>query len=75
MEESVPLQITGYMSDLQWMKWALNPATDPDVWFCSAMKYDGTDYYQYVLLYTDDILVIMKTLNNVYFMRWVKYFP
>ena len=33
---------------------------DPDVLFCSAMKNVGTDYYQYVLLYTDDILAIMK---------------
>ena len=33
---------------------------DPDVWFCSSMKDDGTDYYQYGLLYTDEILAIMK---------------
>ena len=29
---------------------------DPDVWFRSAMKGDGTEYYQYFFLYTDDIL-------------------
>ena len=40
---------------------------DPDVWFCSAMKDDGTDYYQYVLLYMKDILEIMK--NPEYFIR------
>ena len=33
---------------------------DPDVWFRSSQKSDGTDYYQYVLLYTDDILAIME---------------
>jgi len=33
---------------------------DPDVWFRSSVKEDGTDYYQYVLLYTDDILAIME---------------
>ena len=33
---------------------------EPDVWFSSAMKDDGRDYYQYVLLYTDDILTIMQ---------------
>lgn len=33
---------------------------DPDVWFRPASKSDGTDYYQYVLLYTDDILAIME---------------
>ena len=34
--------------------------SDPDVWFSSAMKDDGTDYYQYVLIYIDNILAIMK---------------
>jgi hypothetical protein len=33
---------------------------DPDVWFRPSTKEDGTDYYQYVLLYTDDILAIME---------------
>ena len=28
------------------------------------MKEDGTDYYQYVLLYTDDILAIMEKPEN-----------
>ena len=34
--------------------------TDHDVWFCSAIKDKITDYYQYFLLYTNNILVIMK---------------
>ena len=33
---------------------------DPDVWIRPATKDNGTDYYQYVLLYTDDILAIME---------------
>ena len=33
---------------------------DPDVWLCPSVKEDGTDYYQYVLLYADDILAIME---------------
>ena len=33
---------------------------DPDVWFRPSTKADGTTYYQYVLLYTDDLLVIME---------------
>ena len=33
---------------------------DPDVWFRPATKSDGTEYYQYVLLYTDDILACME---------------
>ena len=33
---------------------------DPDVWLRDAVKADGTKYWQYVLLYTDDILAIME---------------
>ena len=32
---------------------------DPDVWMRPGTKDDGSEYWQYVLLYTDDILVIM----------------
>ena len=38
--------------------------SDPDVWFSSAMKDDGTDYYQYVLIYIDNILAIMKNSED-----------
>ncbi len=31
---------------------------DPDVWFCPACKPDGFEYYAYVLVYVDDILVV-----------------
>jgi hypothetical protein len=33
---------------------------DPDVWMRPGTKSDGTTYWQYVLLYTDDILAIME---------------
>ena len=33
---------------------------DPDVWFRPATKANGIDCYQYVFIYTDDILAIMK---------------
>ena len=33
---------------------------DPDVWMRPGTKADGTKYWQYVLLYTDDILAIME---------------
>ena len=43
------------------MKWALNTAKlNLTSGFFFAMKDNGTDYYQYVLLYTDKILEIMK---------------
>ena len=33
---------------------------DPDVWIRPGTKADGSAYWQYVLLYTDDILAIME---------------
>ena len=33
---------------------------DPEVWIRPALKSDGVEYYQHVLLYTDDILAIME---------------
>jgi hypothetical protein len=50
---------------------------DPDVWMRAAKRADGTDYYQYILLYTDDILAIMENaedfirneLNNVFVIK------
>ena len=33
---------------------------DPDVWLRPSVKANGVEYYQYVLLYTDDILAIME---------------
>ena len=33
---------------------------DPDVWFRESTNKHGKDVYEYVLLYTDDCLVISK---------------
>ena len=52
------------------MKLDLNPEklTLTSVFF-SDTKHDGTDYYQYILLYTDDILEIMQNPEDLYVMR------
>jgi hypothetical protein len=46
---------------------------DPDVWYRPATKPDGFEYYEYILVYVDDILVVsaaplpvMKTLKKAY---------
>ena len=33
---------------------------DPDLWMRDAMHSNGDDYYEYVLLYTDDTLVVSE---------------
>jgi hypothetical protein len=49
---------------------------DPDVWYRSATKADGTNYYEYLLVYVDDTLVIshephvtMAALSELYRMK------
>jgi hypothetical protein len=38
---------------------------DPDVWMRPAIKSDGQNYYEYVLLYTDDALVISESAEQI----------
>ena len=38
---------------------------DPDVWMRPAKKSDGSSYYEYVLLYTDDALVISEKGEHI----------
>lgn len=38
---------------------------DPDVWLRPAEKSNGNEYYEYILLYTDDALVISENAENV----------
>jgi hypothetical protein len=37
---------------------------DPDVWIRPAKRSDGTDYYDYILLYTDDALVLSENAEK-----------
>jgi hypothetical protein len=34
---------------------------DPDVWMRPATKVDGAEYYEYILMYVDDILAVSAT--------------
>lgn len=38
---------------------------DPDVWFRLSKRSTGEDYYEYVLLYVDDVLVISEKAEQV----------
>ena len=38
---------------------------DPDVWMRAAKKANGTPYWEYVLLYTDDALAISENAENI----------
>jgi hypothetical protein len=39
--------------------------TDPDVWMRPAKRSNGTDYYEYILLYTDDAPVLSENAEKV----------
>ena len=47
---------------------------DPDVWMRKAVKGDGSDYWEYVLLYTDDALVVSEHGEQVLHQEIGKYF-
>ena len=47
---------------------------DPDVWMRKAKKADGSTYWEYVLLYVDDALVISEHGNKVLHEEIGKYF-
>jgi hypothetical protein len=36
--------------------------SDPDIWRRGATKKDGMNYYEYILVYVDDLLVISRTV-------------
>jgi hypothetical protein len=38
---------------------------NPDVWMRPAKQSNGSDYYDYILLYTDDCLVLSDTAERV----------
>ena len=38
---------------------------DPDVWMREAVKSDGSQYWEYVLLYTDDALVVSENAERI----------
>ena len=38
---------------------------DPDVWFRKLKQTTGEKYYEYILLYVDDVLVISDQADNV----------
>lgn len=38
---------------------------DPDVWLREATKSDGSEYYEYVLVYVDDLLIVSHEPNKI----------
>ena len=51
-------------SCMQFINFTSCPA-DPDVWMRPAIKNDGSKYYDYVLLYVDDTLVVSENAEPV----------
>ena len=38
---------------------------DPNVWICPAVKPDGTEYYEYIMCYIDDILSVSHDAKSI----------
>ena len=47
---------------------------DPDVWMRKALKGDGNSVWEYVLLYTDEAIVISENDESVLHNEFGKYF-
>ena len=47
---------------------------DSEVWMREALDYDGTPYWEYVLLYVDDVLCVSAKCESVIRNELVKYF-
>ena len=58
-------KLAGVLHDLRYMY----TKADPDVWIKPAVKLDGSEYYEIVLCYVDDVLAIsddpMKTIDGI----------
>ena len=58
-------KLAGVLYDLQYTP----TKADPDVWIRPAVKVDGSEYYEMVLCYVDDVLAIsthpMKTIDGI----------
>ena len=37
---------------------------DPDVWLCESQSIDGEMYWEYILLYVDNVLCILNNADN-----------
>lgn len=46
-----------FAAALRQMGWKSCEKADPDVWMRAAVKPDGTEYYEYLLVYVDDLLI------------------
>jgi Reverse transcriptase (RNA-dependent DNA polymerase) len=56
--KSASFSFRSYMAEKLTDMGFLSSIADPDVWLRAAIKGDGEEYYEYVLMYVDDILVI-----------------
>ena len=44
----------------------VNPTkADPNVWICPAVKPDGSEYYEYIMCYVDDILSVSLDAKSI----------
>ncbi len=54
-----------HLRSCMWHLGFISCPADPDVWMRPALKEDGSEYYEYILLYTDDILSVGENAERV----------
>ena len=58
-----------HLRSCMWHLGFISCPADPDVWMRPALKADGSEYYEYILLYTDDILSVGVNAERELFVR------
>ena len=51
----------GSLSDLQF----ISSLVDLNVWLRPATKKNGEQYYEYIFIYADDLLIILEKTNEI----------
>ncbi|KAI2502896.1 Reverse transcriptase (RNA-dependent DNA polymerase) [Fragilaria crotonensis] len=63
--KSASFSFWSYMAEKLTSMGFLSSMADPDVWLRAATKSDGESYYEYVLMYVDDILAISCDARSI----------
>jgi hypothetical protein len=63
--KSASFSFRSYMAEKLSAMGFLSSMADPDVWLRAATKSDGESYYEYVLMYVDDILAISCDARSI----------
>ena len=60
-EKAAGQDYRNHLQDCMWHLGFISSLTDPDVWIQEAVTEEVAEYWEYILVYTDNVLVITDT--------------